>query len=258
MISPARWAAFEALRRADPAAASGKDLASALADTRALVSDARDRALATELALGVERWRAALDATIAAAAGRAIDTIDRPALLSLRIAVFQLTRLSRTPAHAVVDDAVEITRRAGAPRAAGFVNAVLRKLLRGPMDAGLEPRPDGQDPEAWSRYLATTLSHPAWLAERWIARHGTAAAQRWALFNNEAAPLTLRVNTTRTSLDDARSARAAEGIATEPCAHAPQALVVISGNPMGTSLQQDGLIALMDEASQLVGALAAS
>lgn len=53
MISPARWAAFEALRRADPGRGSGKDLASALSDTRGLVADPRDRALATEIALGV-------------------------------------------------------------------------------------------------------------------------------------------------------------------------------------------------------------
>jgi 16S rRNA (cytosine967-C5)-methyltransferase len=258
MISPARWAAFEALRRADPGRGTGKDLASALSDTRGLVSDARDRALATEIALGVERWRAALDATIASAAGRAIDAIDVPALLSLRIAVFQITHLTRTPDHAVVDDAVELTRRAGAARAAGFVNAVLRRILRPGFDAGLPARPGDEDPGAWTRYLATTLSHPAWLAERWMARHGVEAAERWARFNNSPAPLTVRVNTTRVSVEQAAADLAAAGVASEPCAHAPRALVVTSGNPMSTALYRDGLVALMDETSQLVGALAAS
>lgn len=261
MISPARWAAFDALRRADPAGGSGKDLASALATTRGLAPDPRDRALATEIALGVERWRAALDATIAAAAGRDIGSIDPPALIALRMAVFQLTRLTRTPAHAVVDDAVAITKRAGAARAAGFVNAVLRTLLRGPMDGALPPRPEdaaGDDARAWTRYLSITLSHPAWLASRWIARHGTAAAEQWARVNNEPAPLTLRVNTARVTMDDARARLAAEGVETEPCLHAPHALTVTAGNPMGTSLHAEGLVALMDEASQLVGALAAA
>ena len=258
MISPARWAAFEALRRADPGRGGGKDLASSLSETRGLVADPRDRALATELALGVERWRAALDATIAAAAGRDTASIDFAALISLRIAVFQITHLTRTPAHAVVDDAVEITRRAGAMRAAGFVNAVLRQLLRGPLDAGLPARPADENPDAWTRYLTTTLSHPAWLVERWIARHGTAAAERWARFNNEPATLTVRVNTTRVPVEEARARLAAEGVTAEPCAHAPKALAVTTGNPMSTALYRDGLVALMDEASQLVGALAAS
>lgn len=258
MISPARWAAFEALRRADPGRGGGKDLASSLADTRGLVADPRDRALATEIALGVERWRAALDAVIAAAAGRSIDTIDFPALLSLRIAVFQLTHLTRTPAHAVVDDAVEMTRRAGAERAAGFVNAVLRRFLRGATDAGLPPRPAGGDIAEWSRYLTTALSHPRWLVDRWVTRHGVEAAERWARFNNEPAPLTLRVNTRRVSVEEAQAALEAEGVTTAVSTHAPRALVTTGGNPMSTSLHRDGLVALMDETSQLVGVLAAA
>lgn len=258
MISPARWAAFEALRRSGSGAGGGKDLASALADTRRLVSDVRDRALATELALGVERWRAELDAIIAASSGRTIESIDAPALLALRLSVFQLKHLSRTPAHAVLNDAVEITRAAGAPRAAGFVNAVLRGLLRGRLDAGLPSRPLTGETAEWTRYLSVAMSHPAWLVERWIARHGVEAAQRWAAFNNEPAALTVRVNTTRISTAAARIALAQEGVDTEPCAHAPDALTATAGNPMSTSLYEAGLIALMDETSQLVGALAAA
>ena len=258
MISPARWAAFEALRRSGSGADGGKDLASALADTRRLVSDVRDRALATELALGVERWRAELDAIIAASSGRTVESIDAPALLALRLSVFQLKHLSRTPAHAVLNDAVEITRAAGAPRAAGFVNAVLRGILRGRLDAGLPSRPASDDAAAWTRYLSIAMSHPAWLVERWIARYGVDAADRWAAFNNEPASLTVRVNTTRISTDAARAALADEEVDTEPCAHAPDALIATRGNPMSTSLHEAGLIALMDETSQLVGALAAA
>lgn len=258
MISPARWAAFEALRRSGSGADGGKDLASALADTRRLVADVRDRALATELALGVERWRAQLDAIIAASSGRAVESIDAPALLALRLSVFQLKHLSRTPAHAVLNDAVEITRAAGAPRAAGFVNAVLRGILRGKLDAGLPSRPAGADAAAWQRYLAVAMSHPAWLVERWIARYGVEAAERWAAFNNQPASLTVRVNTTRISTEEARAALAGEEVDTEPCAHAPDALVATRGNPTATSLHDAGLIALMDETSQLIGALAAA
>ncbi|MEX2273478.1 MAG: transcription antitermination factor NusB [Vicinamibacterales bacterium] len=258
MISPARWAAFQALRRATLAQQDGQDLASALAETRGQVQDVRDRALATELALGVERWRAELDAIIAASSGRTIDTIDAPALLALRLAVFQLKHLTRTPPHAVLNDAVELTRLAGAPRAAGFVNAVLRGLLRGSLDAGLPSRPDTRESAAWTRYLTTSLSHPEWLVERWIARHGIEAAERWAMFNNEPAPLTVRVNTRGIETGAARAALAAEDVETEAGAHAPHALTVTHGNPMSTALYRDGLIALMDETSQLVGALAAA
>ena len=258
MISPARWAAFDALRLADTSKGGGKDLASALAGTRKMIEDPRDRALATELALGVERWRAALDAIISASSGRRIATIDFPALLSLRLAVFQMKFLTRTPAHAVVDDAVEITRQAGASRAAGFVNGVLRGLQRNGLDTGLPSRPSGDSTSEWTRYIATALSHPEWLAARMIDRHGPHAAEAWALFNNAPAPLTLRVNTRRLTVDEAQARLAEEGVVTVPAPHAPHALIVTEGNPVASPLNDDGAIALMDETSQLVGALGAS
>lgn len=257
MIAPARRAAFEALRQADPVHGSGRDLASALADARKHVRDPRDRALVTELALGVERWRAALDTIIAASSGREIGSIDFPALLSLRLAAFQMKFLTRTPPHAVVDDAVELVKQMGAARASGFVNAVLRGLLRGGLDAGLPSRPADDDGAAWTRYISTALSQPGWLTERIIRRHGPAAAEAWAAFSNSAAPLTVRVNTRRMRLDDARRQLEAEGIATEAAPHAPSALIVTEGNPMASPLHDLGAIALMDETSQLVGALAA-
>lgn len=258
MISPARWAAFEALRLADTSKGGGKDLASALAGTRKMIDDPRDRALATELALGVERWRASLDAIITASSGRRIADIDFPALLSLRLAVFQMKFLTRTPAHAVVDDAVEITRQAGASRAAGFVNGVLRGLQRSGFEGGLPSRPATDSAADWTRYISTSLSHPEWLAARMVARHGAQAAETWALFNNAPAPLTLRVNTRRLTVEQVQEQLAGEGVTTVPAPHAPHALIVTEGNPISSALHEDGSIALMDETSQLVGALGAS
>lgn len=259
MISPARLAAFEALRRAHGERGGGQDLASALATARRIARDPRDRALATELALGVERWRSSLDATITAVSHRGTDDIDFAALLALRLAIFQLRHLTRTPAHAVVDDAVELAKQGGAARAAGFVNGVLRRLLRDGVDVGLPPRPaDTADAETWVTYLAVSLSHPAWLVRRWIDRHGRQNAEAWARFNNAAAPLTLRINTRRVTADAVRARLETEGIATARAGHAPHALVPIEGNPFATSLIDEGAVAIMDESSQLVGALAAS
>ena len=258
MISPARRAAFEALRQADAVHGSGRDLASALADARKHVRDPRDRALVTELALGVERWRAALDAIIAASSGREIASIDFPALLSLRLAAFQMKFLTRTPAHAVVDDAVELVKQMGAARASGFVNAVLRGLIRNGLEAGLPSRPASDDVGEWTRYVSVALSQPEWLAARMVRRHGAAGAEAWATFSNAPAPLTVRVNTRRMPIDDARRQLEAEGIATDLAPHAPAAFIVTEGNPMSSALHDLGAIALMDETSQLVGALAAS
>src|SRR5215510_9449743 len=109
MIAPARVAAYDILK----AIASGNtDLPTAIAAARATLADDRDRALAAEIATGVQRQRAALDHLIVAFAKRAIERLDPEVVDILRLSVYQLLHLSRVPAAAVVDDAVKLTKRA--------------------------------------------------------------------------------------------------------------------------------------------------
>src|ERR1041385_2128732 len=122
MIAPARIAALDIL---SSISAGRSDLPSAIALARAKVHDDRDRALAAEIATGVQRWRAALDHLIVAFAKRPLDRLDAVVVEILRLSIYQLLHLTRVPAAAVVDDAVKLTRRAGKKSAAGFVNAIL-------------------------------------------------------------------------------------------------------------------------------------
>ena len=127
MIAPARVAAFDIL---NAVSAGRADLPAAIARSRARLADDRDKALAAEIATGVERWRAALDHLIEASAARPVDRLDPEVTTILRLSAYQLLHLTRVPAAAVVDDAVELTRRAKKRSASGFVNAVLRSLSR--------------------------------------------------------------------------------------------------------------------------------
>ena len=86
-------------------------------------------------------------------------------LAILRISIFQLLHLDRVPAAAVVNDAVELAGKAGKRSAAGFVNALLRRVSRERAQLPLPAEPPID-------VLAITLSHPRWLAARWLARHG--------------------------------------------------------------------------------------
>jgi 16S rRNA (cytosine967-C5)-methyltransferase len=97
-----------------------------------------------------------------------------------------------------------------------------------------------------------TLSHPAWLVDRWLTRHGFDATEAWALFNNTPAPLTLRVNRLRTTREALIGGLAREGVRVEPGLFAPDALVVSEGNPLLTTLAGQGSFFVQDEASQLV------
>lgn len=104
-------------------------------------------------------------------------------------------------------------------------------------------------------YLERTLSHPRWLAERWLDAYGFEAAEAWMQFNNTPAPLTIRVNALKTTTDRLTTTLAAHGVTVTTGRHAPGALVVTGGNPLLTPIANDGLFFVQDEASQLVASL---
>ncbi|MCA1651505.1 MAG: 16S rRNA (cytosine(967)-C(5))-methyltransferase RsmB, partial [Acidobacteria bacterium] len=156
-------------------------------------------------------------------------------------------------------DAVELTRRAGKRSAAPLVNAVLRRISRERGALPLPPRPvEPADREAALAYLSDTLSHPQWLASRWLERYGFEAAAAWEQFDNRAAPLTLRANRLKTGRDELRETLATHGVRTRPARFAPDGLIVESGNPLLLPNAGDGLFVVQDEASQLVALFAAA
>ena len=248
MIAPARAAAYHALRAIDEDRA---DLPTALARSRQHLSDERDRALTAEIVTGTLRWQRTLDHLIEHFAKRSAARIDPEVVVILRLSLYQLLHLSRVPASAVVDDAVDLARAARKPSAAGFVNAVLRNVLRQRHRLPLPARPDdGQDRARVLAYLGMTHSHPEWLVARWLDRYGFEATERWVQFNNQAPSLTLRANTLRVLREEAARALAEDGIETEPTTHAPHGLTVVTGNPLRRP--PEGLFFVQDEASQLV------
>ena len=272
-IAPARSAAYEVLRAVSSGAA---DLPHALARARGPLGDERDRALAGEIATGAIRWQGAFDHVVGVFSKRPISKLDPEVLDILRCGMFQLLHLDRVPASAAVNDAVSLARRIGKSSAAPLVNAVLRRVSRERARLPLPPRPDwGQTPTSgierlsdrghWGltpnvradalNYLATTMSHPRWLVERWLDAYGFEATETWTQFNNEPARLTLRVNTLKTNAAALTDLLSQHDVTVTPGRHAPDALIVTHGNPLLTPIAHEGLFLIQDEASQLVAAL---
>src|SRR5262245_3159602 len=254
MTAPARTAAYHAVR----AVSSGRaDLPSALHASRAHLTDERDRSLAAEIVTGTFRWQRSLDHLIEHFSRRRITKLDSEIVEILRLSLYQLLHLSRVPASAVVDDAVNLTRRAGKTSATGFVNAMLRQVSRKRKELPLPPRPiDPDDRAAALDYLSVTLSHPRWLAARWLERFGFDAAEARMRFDNAAGSLTLRANRLRITRDDMVTALAAEEIVLHPTRYAPDGAAVAEGNPLRSRLFDQGFFFVQDEASQLVALLA--
>jgi 16S rRNA (cytosine967-C5)-methyltransferase len=249
MTAPARTAAFHALVAI---AADRADLPAALATSRSSLEDERDRALAASIVTGALRWQRALDHLVEQFAKRPLAKIDPAVLAILRLSLFQLLHLDRVPAAAVVDDAVSLTRAARKSSASGFVNAVLRSLLRQRHRLPLPSRPDDpQDRAAALAYLGVTHSHPEWLVARWLDRYGFDQTDAWVQFNNAAAPL----NASREHVACVASGTSGCAVAArhrQPLQHAtrPEGLTVRAGNPL--RIADEGSFFVQDEASQLV------
>jgi 16S rRNA (cytosine967-C5)-methyltransferase len=256
MIAPARIAAYQVLRAVSSRQA---DLPHALARARTKLPDERDRALAGEIATGALRWQAAFDHLVAQFANRPLRKLDPEVLDILRTGIFQLLHLDRVPAAAVVNDAVSLTRQAGKRSAAPLVNAVLRRISRERNRLPLPLRPQSPtDRESVLDYLSISLSHPRWLAARWLDRYGFESTEAWMRFNNSPAALTIRVNTLKTTASALIQELAAHEVRVVPGRYAPDALVVVEGNPLLTPLADTGDFVVQDEASQLVALLVAA
>ncbi len=132
--------------------------------------DERDRGLTTELVYGTLTRQRTLDAVLSKFVNRGLDKLDRPVLLNLRLAAYQLLFLDRIPDHAAVDEAVEMTKKRASRGASGFVNGVLRSMLRKRRQWNVW---DDVAPESNpTKYLGLRHSLPDWLAARLIEAYG--------------------------------------------------------------------------------------
>jgi 16S rRNA (cytosine967-C5)-methyltransferase len=215
--------------------------------------DQRDRALVFALVYGVQRWRSRLDHVAAGFAGRPWRQVDPTVRNILRLALFQLLFLDRIPAPAIVHTAVDLAKDR-APRAANFVNALLRNLLRQGADTVLASTPG--DPAA---ALALETAFPVWLAERWTARDGLDTARRRCQAANRLPRLAVRVNRLRASRRQVLAAWQTGGVDAAPSAVSPDGVIIrqYQGPVQGLPGHEAGWTQVQDEAAQLVSLLAA-
>ncbi|MFL5401576.1 MAG: 16S rRNA (cytosine(967)-C(5))-methyltransferase RsmB [Gemmatimonadales bacterium] len=166
-----------------------------------------DRRLAHELAAGVLRQRSVLDERLAPLVPRGWASVAVELQDILRLGAYQLTALERVPVHAAVDTSVTLAKDAGGIKAAGFVNAVLRRLTRSdPPSAVAGPK----DATA----LAAEYSHPQWLVRRWVEQFGVDGAEALLRWNNARPRLTAQA--ARADLETLRDRWRASGIEVEP------------------------------------------
>jgi len=241
-VSPARSAAFDILLRVDQQDAYASEL---LHSEKLNNLSVVDRALTTEITMGVLRWRSELDSVIAANSARPLAKLDAEVLVALRIAAYQLLYLDRIPARAAINESVELVKRARKTSAAPFANALLRKVA----EAAKAPRPNVLSSRSVSE-LAENFAHPEWLVARWVQHYGIANAEAICKYDQTVPATSIRVDS-----DEVVGELEHEGISLAPGALLTSARIVTRGDITRASAFREGRVFIQDEASQLVAAL---
>jgi 16S rRNA (cytosine967-C5)-methyltransferase len=179
------------------------------------------------------------------------DKMDEGIKNVLRVGLYQLKFSDRLPAFAVVDEAVKIAKLIQ-PEKSALVNAILRNYLRRGQKI---PFPSlKQNP---AEYIAAFHSHPLWLVKKWIKIFGPDDTMSLCSANNEIPPLTVRVNTLKTSRKEFAQKLTDAGFTATPTNYSPDGIILTDsvGAIQNTNFFSEGFLRIQDEAAQLVSYL---
>jgi 16S rRNA (cytosine967-C5)-methyltransferase len=252
-ISQARTIAFEVLRRVEAEGAYASDALHAELGPRVTPENA---ALATEITLGVIRWRRLLDFLLDRQLKKPVAQLDLPVALALRMGLYQIRFLERVPARAAVNESVELVKQARKSSAASLVNAVLRRAsAQSPeapatADAGRIERLIPADLPLAER-LGILHSHPTWLVERWLRNFDEAGTMALLEANNRAPNLSCAIHNPA-HRDEVLAALKRSGLRVESGQLLTSAFVARGGSPARTESFRQGAISIQDEASQAI------
>lgn len=147
-----------------------------------------DRAFIFEIVYGSLRWLSKIDWIIAHMIDRPFASLDPRVANAIRVGTYQIFYMDRVPDRAAVSETVEAVKKVGAPNAASFVNAVLRRVAR---KAEYFPKPDKTRQPA--DYFSMHNAHPKWMIERWMRTVPLERLEHLLAGNNQPPKHTLRI-----------------------------------------------------------------
>jgi len=168
----------------------------------------------------------------------------------LRMGCYQIMYMDRVPDFAVCDESVKLCKKYCNKALAGFVNGVLRNIVRHKSGISF---PSKEDDPVLSLSLA--YSYPAWLIKKWIDDYGIEMAEAMAMpAAGDGEYITIRVNTSRITKDELKERLMQQGI---ECADGlyikDEALRLrYAGDIENNPLYREGLFTVQGESSMLV------
>jgi len=208
----------------------------------------QDRALLKELVYGTLQWRGYLDWIIDRYADRKTYRMGLFVRNGLRLGVYQLLYLTRIPPFAAIHETVELVKEKEGLPSAGFVNGILRTVLREKEAGRISEIKDTN-----ARQVAIKYSQPEWLVKRWVSRYGLDASREWFRRHSVNPPYTIRVNRLVTDRDRLIPILLEEGVTARKTDYSPLGLFLEKpGDVTRLHSYQKGLFYIQDEASQLI------
>lgn len=240
----ARQAAFEALLKIQREGAYSNLVVDASLKENDHFDD-RDKAFFSNLVYGTLDRLILIDYNLSLYLNQPVRKLKPELHTILRLGTYQLLFLDKVPSSAAVNESVKLAKVNKSAFAASLVNAVLRRVA----DNGLKlPEGAENDPD----YLAIKYSCPEWLISMWIEAYGFDNAIALAEKALEAAPVVVKVNTLKISVDDLIWKLAEEGVIAEKSAKYPESLILNNTGAVEDLLAyQQGYFHAQDFASQI-------
>ncbi|HPI02772.1 MAG TPA: 16S rRNA (cytosine(967)-C(5))-methyltransferase RsmB [Candidatus Goldiibacteriota bacterium] len=203
----------------------------------------RDIAKIYELCYGILRNKSLIDFRLSKFIKKPVEDIKL--LNILRIGYWQIKKMDSIPPYAAINTCVDLAKEFVHPKTGGFINAVLRNLLRDKSEDGISKK----KPED---YLATTYSYEKWMV-KFFLKHYPKEAEAIMQAGNIKPPFFIRVNTLKTNTEELVKTLKQNDIEAEPVKNFKSAMLVKSGNVIECEPFAKGLYYVQDLASQSLG-----
>ncbi|HEY5537751.1 MAG TPA: 16S rRNA (cytosine(967)-C(5))-methyltransferase RsmB [Acetobacterium sp.] len=212
---------------------------------------AEDGRLYLNIVYGCLQNRSYLDYIIKQQSSKPIKELHKEVSEILRIAIYQIYFLDKIPDYAIVNEAVNLTVEVQ-PQAKGFVNGVLRNIMRKIEKNGKDFKFENWDNEKEAQSIRYSL--PLWIIYKYYETYGDQAAEEMIPLLNEKPPFTIRCNTLKTTMEELMEELQALGVEPVQGSLSPNAihitnLGVFENSIEETPLYRNGHFAIQDQAA---------
>lgn len=209
--------------------------------------DKRDRGFATEIIYGVVENKIYLDYIIDKLSKIKTNKLNLKVKILLRMGIYQILFLDSVSDYAGVNETVNLAKKID-NRSSGFINAVLRNVIRQKETIGEVNIEDPVD------YLSTKYSYDRWIIRNWISNFGKDFTEDLLEANNEKPSIYLRVNTLKINRDELIQLLEKQEVKCEKVLFIDEAIKVNNlKNIENNELYKKGFFTIQDISSMLVG-----